>query len=220
MTEVRTISTVTIQRVETFVIPSQTSLPDTTHITRVLPPVFDMNCVTIRRDGTRNNALFKDDPAGNVRIDCPLPFYEPLQFNKKDLVLTEEAKPPTNQQPEIPKTDNNEVPELPNNKVECPDPKKNNPRIGDLNTAGTEKVTGFKYIEETKECLVLYEPLTKVEKYLPSTSTVSTTFALTVVATISATLASPLLNKILKPLFKQIITKIKTFINKKFKKEK
>ena len=218
MPEINTIPTVTIPRIQTFVIPNQKSLPDTTHITRVLPPVFDMNCVTIRRDGTRNNALFKDDPAGNVRIDCPLPFYEPLQFNKKDLVLTEEAKPPTNQQPEIPTTENTDIPDLPTTEVECPDPKKNNPRIGDLNTAGTEKVTGFKYIEETKECLVLYSPLTKAEKYLPSTNTVSTTFALTVVATISATLATPLLNKILKPAFKQLITKIKSkFIKKKDK---
>lgn len=214
MPEINTIPTVTIPRIQTFVIPNQKSLPDTTHITRVLPPVFDMNCVTIRRDGTRNNALFKDDPAGNAVI-CPLPFYEPLQFNKKDLVLTEEAKPPTNQQPEIPTTENTDIPDLPTIEVECPDPKRNNPRIGDLNSAGTEKVTGFKYIEETKECLVMYAPLTKVEKYLPSTNTVSTTFALTVVATISATLATPLLNKILKPAFKQLMTKIKAKFTKK-----
>lgn len=89
--------------------------------------------------------------------------------------------------------------------------KKNNPRIGDLNSAGTEKVTGYKLIEE--ECVVLWTSTTKVEKYLPSLNTVSTTFAITIVATTAATL-TPLLNKFLKPLFKQIIGKFQKLIGK------
>ena len=218
MPSIKFINTVSIPRVPNITIPNQSSVPNTTHITRTLPPVFDMPCVTIRRDGTKNNSLFKLDPAGNAFI-CPLPFYEPLQYNKKDLVLTEEPKPPTDFTPPIPETETPEVPPL-TEKPECPDPKRNNPRIGDLNSAGTEKVVGFMYVEETKECLVLYSPTTKVEKYLPTLNTVSTTFAITIVATISATLATPFLNKVLKPLFKQIIAKLKKFsANKKNKVE-
>ena len=217
MPEINLIHTISIPRVPNIKIPNQNSIPNTTHITRLLPPVFDMPCVTIRRDGTKNNSLFKIDPSQNLYI-CPLPFYEPLQYNKKDIVLVEKQKPPTDVKPKIPETETPKVPDLPKNDPECPDPKKNNPRIGDLNTAGTEKVVGFMYVEETQECLVLYSPTTKVEKYLPSLNTVSTTFAITVVATLSATLATPLLNKVLKPLFKQIIAKLKKFIaNKKNK---
>ena len=129
MPEIEIINTTSIPRIPTIKIPNNTSLPNTTHITRQLPPVFDMPCTTIRTDGTRNNQLFKDDPSGNTYI-CPLPFYEPLQYNKKDLIIIEPKKPPTNterpeldtEEPSIPKTDNEE-------KIECPDPKKNNPRI-------------------------------------------------------------------------------------------
>ena len=132
MPEIEIINTTSIPRIPTIKIPNNTSLPNTTHITRQLPPVFDMPCTTIRTDGTRNNQLFKDDPSGNTYI-CPLPFYEPLQYNKKDLVIIEPKKPPTNterpeldtEEPSIPETNNEE-------KIECPDPKKNNPRIIDI----------------------------------------------------------------------------------------
>ena len=213
MPTINFIPSVTIPRVPNIVIPNQTLLQNTTHITRTLPPIFDTPCTTVRRDGTKNNQLFIDDPAGNAYI-CPLPFYEPLQYNKKDLVLIEEEKPPTNvEQPET-DVEQPEVPKVPEEKIPCPDPKKNNPRIGDLNAKGTEKVVGFKYIEETKECVVQYEPTTAVEKYLPSINTVSTTFAITIVATTAATL-TPILNRILKPLTKQVVTKIKKAIGKK-----
>ena len=206
---------VTIPRIPNVAIPKAT-IPNTPHITNTLPPVFEMSCTTIRRDGTKNSQLFIDDPVGNSYI-CALPFYEPLEYNKKDIILIEDAKPPTNNQPEIPETESPKVPDIPKKDPECPDPNKNNPRIGDLNTAGTEKVVGFMYVEETKECLVLYSPTTKVEKYLPSLNTVSTTFAITVVATISATVAAPFLNRVLKPAFKQLITKIKKRFEKKDK---
>ena len=137
----------------------------------------------------------------------------PLQYNAKEIQLIEEAKPPTNI--DTPETEPNSeaLPKLPEDKkIDCPDPKKNNPRIGDLNSAGTEKVTGYQLIEE--ECVILWSPTTKVEKYLPSINTVSTTFAITIVATTAATL-TPILNKILKPLFKQIIGRVKKLFGKK-----
>ena len=215
MPEINFLPNVSIPRVPNVVIPKAT-IPNTTHITRTLPPVFEMSCTTIRRDGTKNSQLFVDDPVGNSYI-CALPFYEPLEYNEKDLILIEDAKPPTNTEPELPETETTKNPDLPKEETKCPDPKKNNPRIGDLNTAGTEKVVGFMYVEETKECLVLYSPTTKVEKYLPWLNTVSTTFAITVVATISATVAAPFLNRVLKPAFKQLIAKVKKRFEKKDK---
>ena len=212
MPEINTIPTTAIPRIPIIEIPVEQSLPNTIHVTRTLPPALTTPCVTFRNDGTKNNQLFIDDPSGN-RFVCPLPSYVPLQYDKKKILLVEEAKPPSNV--ESPPTDT-EQPEVP--KVEkdppCPDPKKNNPRIGDLNAKGTEKVVGFKYIKETKECVVQYEPTTAVEKYLPSLNTVSTTFAITVVATTAATL-TPILNRVLKPLFKQVIGKVKKAIGKK-----
>tara|TARA_R100000152_G_C6675596_1_gene110816 strand:+ start:34 stop:726 length:693 start_codon:yes stop_codon:yes gene_type:complete len=212
MPEINLIPSSAIPRIPIINIPVEQSLPNTQHITRTLSPALTMPCVTLRNDGTKNNQLFIDDPSGNKTI-CPLPYYVPIQYDKKKILLVEESKPPTDvntpetdvEQPEVPK-----IPE--EEKVDCPDPNKNNPRIGDLNSAGTEKVTGFKLIGE--ECVVLYSPTSKVERYLPSVNTVSTTFAITVVATTAATL-TPLLNRVLKPLFKQLIGRIKKLLGKK-----
>lgn len=60
----------------------------------------------------KNSQLFIDDPAGNSYI-CALPFYEPLEYNEKDLILIEDAKPPTNTEPEIPETESAKPPDLP-----------------------------------------------------------------------------------------------------------
>ena len=214
MPEINLIPSSAIPRIPIIKIPVEQSLPNTQHITRTLPPTLTMPCVTLRNDGTKNNQLFIDDPSGNKTI-CPLPYYVPIQYDKKKIQLVEEAKPPTNVEPPEPEVEEPEVPKIPEvKKVECPDPKKNNPRIGDLNAKGNEKVTGYKYIEETKECVIQWANTSAVEKYLPSVNTVSTTFAITVVATTAATL-TPLLNRILKPLFKQIISKVKKVFGKK-----
>jgi len=214
--EIKIIPSASIPRIPDVVIPNPTTLPNTTHVTRSLPPTFDMPCATVRRDGTKNTQLFTDDPAGNVVINCPIPFYEALQYNAKELVSIQEAKPPTNvEQPPIEETETPKVPDIPKEEQPpCPDPKKNNPRIGDLNSKGTEKVVGFTYVKETKECVVNYMPTNAVEKYLPSANTVSTTFAITVVATTAATL-TPILNKILKPVFKKLIGAVKKALGKK-----
>ena len=214
MPEIELIPTSSIPRIPIINIPVEQSLPNTKHITRTLPPTLTMPCVTYRNDGTKNNQLFIDDPSGN-RFVCPLPSYVPLQYDKKKILLVEEAKPPTNVEPPETDVEQPEVPKIPEEtKVECPDPKKNNPRIGDLNAKGTEKVTGFVWVEETKECVIQWQPTTAVEKYLPSIHTVSTTFAVTIVATTAATL-TPLLNRVLKPLFKQLISRVKQIFSKK-----
>lgn len=213
MPTINQIPNTAIPRIPIIEIPVEQSLPNTIHVTRTLPPALSMPCVTVRSDGTKNSQLFIDDPNGNKLI-CPLPSYVPLQYDKKKILLVEEAKTPSNvEQPET-DIEQPEVPVVPPEKPPCPDPKKNNPRIGDLNAKGTEKVVGFEWVEETKECVVQYEPTTAVEKYLPSLNTVSTTFAITVVATTAATL-TPILNRVLKPLFKQAIDKVKKAIGKK-----
>ena len=215
MPEINIIPSASIPRIPDVVIPNQTTLPNTTHVTRMLPPTFDMPCATVRTDGTKNTQLFTDDPAGNVVINCPIPFYEPLQYNAKDLVPIQEAEPPTNIEPPIAEAETPEVPKIPEEKEPpCPDLKKNNPRIGDLNAKGTEKVVGFEFNKETKECVIQYEPTNAVEKYLPSINTVSTTFAITIVATTAATL-TPILNRILKPAFKKLIGTAKKAVSKK-----
>lgn len=214
MPEIDLIPSSAIPRIPIIKIPVEQSLPNTQHITRTLPPTLTMPCVTLRNDGTKNNQLFIDDPSGNKTI-CPLPYYVPIRYDKKKIQLVEEAKPPTNVEPPEPEVEEPEVPKIPEEKKEeCPDPKKNNPRIGDLNAKGTEKVTGYKYIEETKECVIQWASTSAVEKYLPSVNTVSSTFAITVVATTAATL-TPLLNRVLKPLFKQIIGRLKKLVGKK-----
>ena len=214
MSEAILIPSSAIPRIPIINIPVEQSLPNTRHITRTLSPTLTMPCVTLRNDGTKNNQLFIDDPLGNKTI-CPLPYYVPIQYDKKKIQLVDKAKPPTNVEPPEPDLEEPEVPKIPEEeKVDCPDPKKNNPRIGDLNAKGTEKVVGFKYIEETKECVIQWANTSAVEKYLPSVNTVSTTFAITVVATTAATF-TPLLNRVLKPLFKQIINKVKKVFGKK-----
>ena len=212
MSEIQIIQSTSIPRITPIKIPVEQSLPNTQHVTKMLPPTLTMPCVTLRNDGTRNNQLFEVDTTNNKTI-CPLPYYVPLQYDPKELQVIENPEAPTNVDPPETEIDNAELPELPEKpKIECPDPKKNNPRIGDLNSAGTEKVTGYKLLEE--ECVILWTPTTKLEKYLPSLNTVSTTFAITIVATTAATL-TPLLNRVLKPLFKQIIGRVKKIFGKK-----
>ena len=66
--------------------------------------------------------------------------------------------------------------------------------------------------------MVLYEPTTTVEKYLPSTNQVSTTAAIAIVATASAA-ATPLLLRVIKPIIKKLTTAIQKKLGKGKKKE-
>ena len=209
---------VSIPRTSIFVIPNQTSIPNTKHITRDLQiPAITMPCVEIRRDGLRSKQLTKDDPNNNLTINCAIPTFTPMVYDAKKIQPVPEPLIPQPPDPPDNNLDNTEVaniPEIPKDPP-CPDPKKNNPRIGDYSTSGDEVVIGFKYIKETKECIVEYRPTSITEKYLPSVNTVSNTFAITTIAVTATTLAAPLLTKIVKPIAKQIITKIKAFLLKK-----
>ena len=63
-------------------------------------------------------------------------------------------------------------------------------------------------------CVVLYEPTTAVEKFLPSTNQVSVTAAIAVVATASAA-ATPLLLRVIKPIIKKATDFVKKKLGKK-----
>ena len=136
MPEINIVPNTAIPRIPIIEIPVEQSIPNTSHITKTLPPALIMPCATLRNDGTENSQLFIDDPSGNKLI-CPLPYYVPLQYDKKKILLVEEQKPPTNVEPPETNTEQPEVPKVDKNPP-CPDPKKNNPRIGDLNAKGTE----------------------------------------------------------------------------------
>ena len=220
MTEINNIfiKDISIPRTSIFIIPNQTSIPKVKHITRDLNiPAITMPCVEIRRDGLTSKQLMKDDPKNNLIINCAIPTFTPMVYDTKKVQKTKVAPLPPPNDPTVKndtEIDTTAIPEITKDPP-CPDPKKNNPRIGDYSTSGDEVVVGFKYIRETKECIVEYRPTSISEKYLPSINTVSNTFAITTIAVTATTLAAPLLTKIVKPIAKQIITKIKAFLLKK-----
>ena len=107
-------------------------------------------------------------------------------------------------QPPIPDTG-----DLGGKETECPAP--NQPRVGDLTANGEEKVVGHELQGTT--CVVLYEPTTTAEKFLPSTNQVSTTAAIAVIATASAA-ATPLLLRAIKPVIKKLTTTIQKKLGK------
>ena len=214
------VSEISIPRNSIFKIPRQTTIPKTKQITRQLNlPAIEMPCVEIRKDGQKNRQSMKDDPDGNLTINCAIPTFTPMVYNtKKKLEVKQIEAPDMTEDAKTAETDVS-TPRVdpPPLDPPCPDPTKNNPRIGDLNRTGDEKVVGFLWVEETKTCVVQYEPTNFAEKYLPAVNTATTTFAITVVATTAATL-TPFANRLLKPLFKQLIKKIKKLLGKKTRK--
>ena len=146
------------------------AVPITVPVTTVVgTPIVNMpGCVKVHKENAknpknRNKMLVNDDPKGNtVLCDAGAPYYEPADYDYRDLtwqtIYTESedapegidtGEPPA---PEIP--DAPPAPETPGETaegpVECPPP--NARRIGDLNQAGTEKVTGYKLTPDGKIC--------------------------------------------------------------------
>ena len=89
MPTINQIPNTAIPRIPIINIPVEQSLPNTPHITKTLPPALIMPCATLRNDGTENSQLFIDDPSGN-KLVCPLPYYVPLRYDKKKILLVEE----------------------------------------------------------------------------------------------------------------------------------
>ena len=195
------------------------------------PIVNIPGCVKVHKENAResnkNKQLVNDDPKQNVVLcDNGMPYYQPPDYDYRELswqtvnpnkeevdegVNTDEPPAPDLNTPEPPPTGPNTSED-----IECPPP--NARRIGDLNQAGTEKVTGYKLSVDKKVCITEWEEIGFAEQYLPSISVVTTTAGIATVATTSALLAKPLadlLLKVVKPAVKKLIGKVKEKLGKK-----
>ena len=192
------------------------------------PIVNIPGCVKVHKEntkGNKNKMLVNDDPKQNVVLcDGGMPYYEPPEYDYRDLtwqtVYQEQEQVDEGLDTEEPElnTDTPETPDTsqPPGEVECPPP--NARRIGDLNQAGTEKVTGHKLSVDGKICITQWEDVPTVEQFLPSIPIITTTATIATVATASALFAKPLadlLLKVIKPAVKKAIGKIQTLMGKK-----
>ena len=193
-------------------------------------PIVDMpGCVEMHKDNINHitrlpfdKDLVNQDPKGSVTL-CPngqYPSYNAMDYQPEQLIIQKETPPPPVAPP--PEVDTPEVPDTgdltqPEEEVLCPGP--NQPRVGDLTQKGDEKVTGHELSPDGKTCIVLYEPTTPVEKFLPSTNQVTTTTAIAVLATASAA-ATPLLIRVIKPVIKKVWTTVQKKLSKGKKKDK
>jgi len=170
-------------------------------------PIVDIpGCVEVHPenkypDGTKNKQLAKDDDTVTY-CDASMPSFDAMDYTPEQLIITREVPPPpVEPPPEPPTSPEVKPPTIPEGETECPAP--NQPRVGDLTQNGEEKVIGHELQGTT--CVVLYEPTTPAEKFLPSTNQVSTTAAIAIVATASAA-ATPLLLRLIKPVIKKLTT--------------
>ena len=186
-------------------------------------PIVDMpGCVKMHKDNqdhvTRmpfDHDLVNQDEKGSTTL-CPhgeYPTYDAMDYEPEQLIIQRETPPPPVSPP--PEVEAPQPPDTSNvggekKEIECPAP--NQPRVGDLTQKGDERVVGHEI--QNGQCVVLYEPTTVVEKYLPSTNPVSTTAAIAVVATASAA-ATPLLLRVIKPIVKKATDFVKKKLGKK-----
>jgi hypothetical protein len=233
-TNVRPIGINKIADARVWVRNAESVIPPTVPVTEIIgtPIVNIPGCVKVHKENvkqrSRNKMLVDDDPKGNtVLCDAGAPYYNPADYDYRGLtwqtINTESDETPQGidtgepPAPEIP--DAPSAPETPRNTaegpVECPPP--NARRIGDLNQAGTEKVSGYKLTPDGKVCETQWEAIGFAEQYLPSVPVVSTTATIALVATSSALLAKPLadlLLKVVKPVIKKVVAKVKKILGK------
>ena len=195
-----------------YYVPHTQTVP---FILNIGSPVVDMpGCVKYHPDSAKNREtpnLKEDDSNGTKTLcDGEYPMYDAMDYTPEDLqIYTETAPPPVQPPPDPPGTPDVTPPVIPEGEIECPAP--NQPRVGDLSQAGDEKVIGHEI--QNGQCVVLYEPTTTIEKYLPSTNQVSTTASIAVVATAAAA-ATPLLLRVVKPVIKKVWTTIQKKLGK------
>ena len=200
--------------------------PNVNHLTppvvvNIGNPIIDMpGCVKAHKDNQYHKSglpidrnLVEDDPdQAMIVCDATIPSYDAMNYEPEQLTIVREAPvpnvppPPDTPQPDV------TPPEIPKTEEETDCPAPNQPRVGDLTQDGSEKVIGHELQGTT--CVVLYEPTTAVEKFLPSTNQVSVTAAIAVVATASAA-ATPLLLRVFKPVITKLWKTIQTKLGKK-----
>ena len=178
-------------------------------------PIVDIpGCVEVHPenkypDGTKNKQLAKDDDTVTY-CDANTPSFDAMDYTPEQLIITRDVPPPPVEPPPDPPTSPEvKPPNIPEGETECPAP--NQPRVGDLTQNGEEKVVGHELQGTT--CVVLYEPTTPVEKFLPSTNQVSVTASIAVVATASAA-ATPFLLRLIKPIIKKLTTTVQKKLGK------
>ena len=186
-------------------------------------PIINMpGCVKGHQDNQMHKSglpkdknLVEQDPnKAMILCDATMPYYDAMNYEPGQLIITREAPvpnvppPPTPPTPDVPDTGNLSADE----EVPCPGP--GQLRVGDLTQAGDERVTGHQLSEDGKTCITLYEDTTAVEKFLPSANQATTTVAIAVLATAGAA-ATPLLLRIIKPIIKKLTTAIQKKLGKK-----
>lgn len=229
---IRLIKDTTISDTRIWMDYPSASLPITVPVTTFIgtPIVNIPGCVTVHKENAKkdpsiNKQLVNDDPKGNTTLcDAGAPYYTAPDYDARELTwqtINTEAEEIDEGIPIEPDTSGLETPKpppTPSQEKEDPDcPPPNAMRIGDTNTAQTEKVSGYELQidksnpDGSKICVTLWEDIGTVEKMLPSIPVISTTATIAVVATTSALLAKPLadlLLRVVKPIVKQTITKI------------
>ena len=205
------INTIEIPNIHYYVPHTQT-VP---FILNIGSPVVNMpGCIEYHPDAADNRETpnLKEEDSSNVRVlcDATYPTYDAMDYTPEDLLIYRETPPPVVKPPsDAPTSSGIEPPTIPDGETECPAP--NQPRVGDLTQAGDERVIGHELQGTT--CVVLYEPTTPIEKFLPSTNQVSTTAAIAVIATASAA-ATPLLLRLIKPIIKKLTTTVQKKLGK------
>lgn len=161
-------------------------------------------CTYWHRDieNTGNTQLLLDDPNGVFTLcDSVFPFYNPMDYTPRNLVITEEA-PPSGFEPDIPKPDTPVIPEQ-NTKEDViipPCPSNKDLRVGDFrNEKKIEIVVSHKLVDN--ECITVYEDVPFKDQYIPSTSQFVGVFSLALVGS-----SAPLILNAIKPIVKKVIS--------------
>jgi len=174
------------------------SLPTTPPVSlQIGSPIVDVpGCVKFNPANKNSIELVNQDERGSrILCDGSVPWFEPIDYQPENLIYVQEESVPIVAPPPEAKTEQSGINEIPNTDTEgdvpCPGPA--DQRVGDMRN---------------------YELTSPVEKYLPTTSQVSTTAAIAVVATAAAA-STPILLRLIKPLIKQAIKRIKALLGKK-----
>ena len=198
------------------------SIPQTPPVTLSIgSPVIDIpGCVKYNPANKNSIELVNQDERGSrVMCDGSVPWFEPMDYEPENMVyVQEQSVPPVAPPPEVepPQPDLGDIPNTPKEDVPCPGP--TDQRVGDMrNAESREKVVSHTLSEDGQTCITNYELTAPIEKYLPSTSQISTTAAIAVVATAAAA-STPLLLRLIKPLLKQATKRIKGLLGKKISK--
>ena len=177
-------------------------------------PIVNMpGCVKMHRDNQYHNNglpidrnLVENDPDQAMTLcDAEVPSYDAMNYEPERMLFIQETPvPPVKPPPEPPEFEADEIPKT-DEDIPCPGP--NQLRVGDVTQSGDERVVGHELSKDGKTCVVLYEPTTAIEKYLPPLNQTTSVTALAVVATAGAA-ATPLLIRIIRPVIKKLWTTI------------